>query len=1373
MIKNISLFAKKGDRGFALISAVTLMVLLALISVGLLSLSMSTVRVTSASRDMEEARAQARLALEIAMGQLQCALGPDQRISASSGMFNGETDGSVPAGERVSLGNGSAHILGVWDSWDTWLNRTNSEGKSITSTYGNGRSSHFRRWLISSPDDKELTEWGSVKSKSGLGSDSGDNYKKIVLLGEGSMGNSHEEDYVYASLVEVDTSTAGSAKTGARNAASRRSHIAWWVSGENLKARINLATYKPSSSSGIEILRRSWDTPAPDASVIPGMRQYADELQDTSAQGKKNKEKIITRDTLTLLGQGGRRNSKVGTFHNVSLTSSGLITDVRWGGLKRDLSTLLSSASFVNSDYYETSGADVGIRPYSAVDGNNGISNDKRPLASWKQLYYWYNMWSGQTLNGQDSTAPLKWSGNRPYTYIAADSLSEKQSSNEPSVMNNRFTYMRQPVLLKMYVFAAFVLVFHDTYAPFDGLDGETGARPVFVWWNPYNVQMDVGENDMYMGGFGGAYRTYPLQVSFKSDSGRWDDSGNGRTFKFPWLKYTENQFSTYNVSYSRGLTDQGNSFRKDYKEKRIVFEPGEIKVFTQDLQYDKANNSENVFKRSSSETALEFDNVADANHYVHRFEGHEITYEQRNEYAPTNTIPVLFKYTTGFSKPSEDPTPGNHICLGWMWRTDIVDTYLNYRLPSGMSALLKPSYGRQAIYQLFLKNNDSDDLINFAVGAGLMNENYGNLTLGELEEGKSIRHYFPSFMNINWIEEKPYSLIKGEDGIRIREPLFNVMWNGDGMPARKGGTWGEPNNDGNPFWISYYGISPKTSTGPSDVNARYKGEDVRNKSWQYSPPFFWGSQMINPSELLRRHHPYQFELRQRESNDYTQLDIISGDVVGQVIANSETGSGDENGRCYFGYRDEDMVNRIVATELPIHPPFSLAGFAGARLTPGWYDESRVLGDGELMAKRALRISYQSGVPGVGIGNSMADPMIPFTKVHFNYTEQDKELADFWDHALMVNDVLWDSWFTSSLSDRPRSLGDTKVSRQDVVSDFVDNFYSDSDNESKALSNSRFKLNPGTSSESEVSRNLIDDSIGALRNPAKYLTVEGAFNVNCTSVEAWTAVLNGLKNRGILYADKTTGEPKVLTESINSDSKVFLKRFAVASSSETRYGKPLLRVDLGQDEYSWSDLRELSAASSADDNSDISNLAKMIVAQVRKRGPFLNMSEFINRSFDSSDKSANNSVLNNAINMAGLNDEFETAALTLEAYENYNNPEASAGSLQTASPGYLLASDLLSSLGNTLTVRDDTFTIRAYGQVTDPAGTKIRGRAWCEAVVQRCIDYVDSENDPELPAYEVNLTNGDLTRTRLSQINKAFGRKFKILSFRWLAPEEV
>ena len=101
--------------------------------------------------------------------------------------------------------------------------------------------------------------------------------------------------------------------------------------------------------------------------------------------------------------------------------------------------------------------------------------------------------------------------------------------------------------------------------------------------------------------------------------------------------------------------------------------------------------------------------------------------------------------------------------------------------------------------------------------------------------------------------------------------------------------------------------------------------------------------------------------------------------------------------------------------------------------------------------------------------------------------------------------------------------------------------------------------------------------------------------------------------------------------------------------------------------------------------------------------------------------------------------------------------------MHTAAPGYLIQSDVLASLGNILTVRDDTFTIRAYGCVRNNEGA-VLSQCWCEATVQRTIDYVDPVDAPTAAEFSADLEH----TTKLSRKNRDFGRRFKVTSFKWL-----
>ena len=72
-----------------------------------------------------------------------------------------------------------------------------------------------------------------------------------------------------------------------------------------------------------------------------------------------------------------------------------------------------------------------------------------------------------------------------------------------------------------------------------------------------------------------------------------------------------------------------------------------------------------------------------------------------------------------------------------------------------------------------------------------------------------------------------------------------------------------------------------------------------------------------------------------------------------------------------------------------------------------------------------------------------------------------------------------------------------------------------------------------------------------------------------------------------------------------------------------------------------------------------------------------------------------------------------------------------------------------------MAARSDTFRIRSYGEVLNPVTGEVAGRAWAEAVVQRVHEKLDG-SDPLTPA----LTVGD-------------SRRFQVVSFRWLTPNEL
>jgi hypothetical protein len=183
---------------------------------------------------------------------------------------------------------------------------------------------------------------------------------------------------------------------------------------------------------------------------------------------------------------------------------------------------------------------------------------------------------------------------------------------------------------------------------------------------------------------------------------------------------------------------------------------------------------------------------------------------------------------------------------------------------------------------------------------------------------------------------------------------------------------------------------------------------------------------------------------------------------------------------------------------------------------------------------------------------------------------------------------------------------------------------------------------------------------------------------------------------------------------------------------------------------------------------EIKQLAIAMVKQVKLRGPFLSLSEFINRRLDSTNPTLSlKGALQAAIDdpnvpiNAGFrsNDRIFTAAE--KTYMNAVFPEAMEGAIAYGSSAYVDQADILRNTAEQLSPRGDTFVIRTYGDSIDANG-KVIARAWCEAVVQRVPEYVDLKDKPHLKQSELS-----------SDHNKKFGRKIRLVSFRWLNNSEI
>ena len=279
------------------------------------------------------------------------------------------------------------------------------------------------------------------------------------------------------------------------------------------------------------------------------------------------------------------------------------------------------------------------------------------------------------------------------------------------------------------------------------------------------------------------------------------------------------------------------------------------------------------------------------------------------------------------------------------------------------------------------------------------------------------------------------------------------------------------------------------------------------------------------------------------------------------------------------------------------------------------------------------------------------------------------------------------------------------------------------------LPNGRMKLLAGGASP--------ENDITDFHRAASRLMVDGAFNVNSTRVEAWKAMLAATRNLG------PDGTP-----------------FARVLDPE---GGTMSEGDDADSDAAWSGIRSLSDA-------EIGRLATAIVEEVKTRGPFLSLSDFVNRRLRD-DETGRSGALQAAIDRAGINSAFEKQYpldndRSLADYKHPDNVKDSTRLEQTlkpsskawGAPGFLTQGDVMQVLGPVLSARSDSFVIRSYGEATGSDG-EVLAKAWCEAVVQR------------MPA-PVEPGEGGLEPVKMGEKGD-FGRRFSVVSFRWLKAGEI
>ncbi len=420
----------------------------------------------------------------------------------------------------------------------------------------------------------------------------------------------------------------------------------------------------------------------------------------------------------------------------------------------------------------------------------------------------------------------------------------------------------------------------------------------------------------------------------------------------------------------------------------------------------------------------------------------------------------------------------------------------------------------------------------------------------------------------------------------------------------------------------------------------------------------------------------------------------------------------DPGGEAYWGktYNSGTGSNKVVMREIPKGPLVSLVSLRHGDLAPYFFE------------------------PVHAIGNSYSHPFLQQKQITGSINATNGE--DVYDSSWLFNDALWDGYFFSSIA--PAFSIDSRGYQLTGFSDdhpavaiksSLDKFFTLA--EDSTHGNTRLLPYLGDDSAKTISQELaLPDGY---RKIAKNLMVDGAFNVNSTSVEAWAALLGA--NRGLKMNAFGSGGQDVSV----SDDKI-------------PFPKTLFPVDGSGN--AWSGYSGVS-------KSALLRLAERIVEEVKQRGPFMSLADFINRRLENGARGVSGAI-QAAIDSIGINNSIDGSEGTSVSYSEpiYKNKSAGGSSSAADISGHLSQADVLQSIAPVLSARSDTFRIRSYGKKQDSVSGNIF-KVLCEAVVQRMPEYIDESNNSEDPISALNA------------MNLTYGRRFKIVGFKWLSLKDI
>lgn len=1218
------------EGGFTIVAVVVVSLLLTMLALGILQLATFQVRSSDSDLARQQARGNARLALVMAIGELQRFAGPDQRVTATGDIL-GPPDGDAGAGAGGEVVH--PHWLGVWstrreDGSSFWQRDDLAGGLRDTRvTDGWNAEEEVLSYLVSGNEGGRAVLDSDLRTPLSRLTEA---EESIELVAEGSLGESPAAAGQSVSAPLVEMADRDGVPTGG---------YAYWVGDLNVRA--NVATENQWAQVSDE-RRDDFSLMASQQAEIAPLSEESGE--EDLALTSRDRARISTSKQLELATSRAfaQRN-----WHDLTVTSRGVLADVQEGGLKKNLSVYLDGAGAGGTDNSATLDE---LRDSDNLVGPRNPAHAAAQGLAWEETRYRESSptfgllrdFSQSAATGEREALTMR----APQT-VSVDSTAiggrAAFANDRPVELLSRTRGDLLPILVEGSMYTTYS--YHPNPPGFAlPFNIRSHHWPKAVLWNPYDAPIKVPQSVLMM------------QLNTRNDF---------RTRVFGVINTTLQW-----ISWGGGTRTPPPA---------------------PDTSFGQISSSENYNDPYSGMWyfTLPDDEIGPGECYVY-------TTEEAREYDPENVLNNRLSSEVG-------PDPARNLYIS---STEFGDPESNSGFPYRIAEFAyHPSAGNGT------QADDSRMMWKDASGVS-------NLTIFEFDA-------LPTLQSISC------SLQYGAG----REPL--VAWNENRFIP-----------------VEFTELEEPTLTQLPDVRTRegfrlrWFEEHPSNTGILNNPA---GAGLFETAPLANWNPRAAYALR-------TPWDNVGGDI-GQNV-----GGASASGPWFFGLYTRDLYDQAVSWQ-DQEPFFERGRYRGnpfglpqeGRLRNVLYQIPREdIGILSLAQFQHAKLSEFVWQPGYAVGNSLVDPRLGFDgmtgtapslegssqggwdAMAIGFSSDTRRASDreewarfgrfilrdlpedenlVYDLSFELNQSLWDEFFLSSGTEQQRAA---------LV------------NNGEPLPNGRLRPVKGATPE----------ALNSLTESASALMVDGAFNVNSTSVAAWKAMLASTRSSG-LGQEEHSAIPRMTNplggEWTPEDGEV-------------------------DSEDAWSGFRSLS-------DEEVDRLAREIVNQVKIRGPFLSLADFVNRRLVNDidgERTGLMGPLQAAIEAAGLNQSFSDSgqgfALDNESsLPDYSHPDniADATRLEQrlqpnskawGAPGYLTQGDLLQVLGPVLTARSDTFIIRSYGDARDRSG-KVIAQAWCEAVVQRL---------PQPIAPDEQGLNPDLTSPA-----GRFGRKFELQSFRWLKEENI